>query len=206
MDVTANDRLDADTGPNNELNHPVLSSVKLSGTTAAVTGTLEAEPDAEHILDVYANRTPQAQSLGDRPCDASERGEGELRLAQRTVRTDALGSATFSLDVPGVRAGDELTANVTKTAGGDEAMQPPPSTGEFSPCFTVEAAAAGTGVGTTPSTASGTAPRDAQRSPAAAPRSSSRALAATGVGPWVPLTGGALVMAGMALAVRRRRA
>lgn len=183
--------------PATKQNHPVLTAGWL-GTTplAAVTGMLEGERDATYVVDVYANRTWQEQALNGRACDASERGEGEVYLASTELTTDALGSAEFGIDVPGARTGDLLTATVTKTAGGDTLMQPPPSTSEFSPCFAVEAAPAPQEPGPGP-----TSVADPASGPGSGSLSGSGSLAATGLS-WAPAVGGALLL--LLVAARRR--
>ncbi len=208
VDVTANGRLDGDTGPNNEQNFPVLTAGRLGQTGAADgTGRLEGERDGTYVVDVYANRTPhtaprtpQEQAPDGRACDASERGEGEVYVASTEVTTDALGSGEFGLSVPGARTGDLLTATVTKTAGGDTLMQPPPSTSEFSPCFAVEAAPALAQPGPSPTSVSDTATGVGSASGVGS-TSGSRTLAARGA-PWAPAVVGVMLI--LVVAARRR--
>lgn len=134
-DVSVVDDVDGDTGPNDEQNPPLLSAVSRSGDRASVQGSLVGERGAEYAVDVYVNRTLQAEAAG--ACDASGHGEAERYLTTVTVRTDGLGRVEFAFDVLGVRSRDELTATATKTRGGDELAQQVGSTGELSPCLRV---------------------------------------------------------------------
>lgn len=139
VDVTANDDLDPDTGPNNEQNHPEITTATDGGKRAVLAGELRSEPDATYVLDFYANFTEQAESENGDACDPSGRGEGESYLGSVEIQTDGSGVATFSDRVEKLDEGTIVTATATKLAGGDEAMQPPPATSEFSPCAEVAA-------------------------------------------------------------------
>ena len=109
--VTANDAGDADAGPNNRQNFPVLST---AGTSSA-TGTLNSAPSTSFRVEFFASAS----------CDASGNGEGQIFLGATDVTTDAGGNATFNAELGTVQAGQFVTATATDPQG---------STSEFSPC------------------------------------------------------------------------
>ncbi len=118
--VTANDPLDADTGPNTLQNYPVLSAASSDQSETRIDGSLNSTPNTQFKLDFY--------SQGD--CDPSGFGEGGRYIGQSTVTTNGSGNATFSqltfnLSIP---AGEKLTATATAPNG---------STSEFSQCVTI---------------------------------------------------------------------
>jgi CSLREA domain-containing protein len=86
---TPNDPIDADTGPNELQNHPVLS---VGG------GTLASAPNTTYRIEFFSNSA----------CDQSGFGEGETFLSAISVTTDALGTASFS-----VPSGSNVTATAT---------------------------------------------------------------------------------------------
>ena len=110
--VTANDDLDADTGPNSLQNFPVISF--LTKGSKQITGTLNSLPNEEFTLDFYSNSR----------VDASRFGEGERYLGAETVLTDGLGEASFDVTFAMEPfLGELITATATNSAG---------STSEFS--------------------------------------------------------------------------
>lgn len=116
--VTPNDPGDADTGPNNLQNIPVID-VSRSGPKTFVSGTLNSLPNTVFTLDFYAS--PAA--------DATGYGEGERYLGSwtgSTVGNDL--SFEVLLDAATV-AGEVVTATATEEAAG--------STSEFSAAVTV---------------------------------------------------------------------
>ncbi len=127
--------LDNDTGPNNEQNHPILSSLVRNGESGTIEGRLDGERTANYVVDVYLNRTADA-AAGGRACDPSDLGEGEVFLRSFTLRTDTIGAAPFTIDVSGIAPGETVTATATKTGGGNDPLQPAGPTSEFSPAST----------------------------------------------------------------------
>ena len=112
--VTANDAGDADTGPNDLQNYPVLTAASRGVSDTTIEGTLNSTPDTTLTIDFYSNST----------ADPSGFGEGETYLGSTTVRTDAAGDVSFSATVSDVvPAGHFVTATATNPAG---------STSEFS--------------------------------------------------------------------------
>ena len=102
--VTANDAGDADTGPNNLQNFPVIASAASNGVTVTVQGTLDSTPNTVFRIELFN---------GD--SDPSGFGEGADPIGALNVTTAANGQASFSLDVPaGVTA---ITATASHPAG-----------------------------------------------------------------------------------------
>ncbi|MEO7317947.1 MAG: FG-GAP-like repeat-containing protein, partial [Chthoniobacteraceae bacterium] len=88
--VTANDALDADSGPNTLLNFPTLTSATLVfGSTYTVSGDYDGAPNATFTIDLYANAV----------ADPTGFGEALSRLTSFTVTTDNAGRATFTQNV-----------------------------------------------------------------------------------------------------------
>jgi hypothetical protein len=89
--VTANDALDADTGPNNLQNFPVLTAVMTNGASSAtVAGSLNSAPSTTYRVELFASSA----------ADPTGFGEGERYLGFATVSTDAAGNAVFGATVP----------------------------------------------------------------------------------------------------------
>jgi hypothetical protein len=67
--VTAHDRGDGDTGPNNLQNFPTISSASVTATKIQVGGTLDSIASADYWVEVFANTA----------CDPSGFGDGHYR-------------------------------------------------------------------------------------------------------------------------------
>jgi titin len=118
--VTANDAGDADSGPNNLQNFPVLSAA-VPGASTAIAGTLNSQPNTTFKVDFYASAT----------ADPSGYGEGQRYLGSITVTTDGSGNASFNLLLAAATsAGEILTATATDPSG---------NTSEFSLAVAVQA-------------------------------------------------------------------
>lgn len=100
--VTANDVADADTGPNNRQNHPLLTAVTVSSATT-VTGTFNSTPA----------RTFRVEFFNSPAADPSGFGEGRTFLGFITLVTDAAGNAAMTATLPPVPAGSVVTATAT---------------------------------------------------------------------------------------------
>jgi hypothetical protein len=110
--ITPNDSTDADTGPNDLQNTPVLTSAATrSGGGGRVQGTLRSTPNSTFTIEFFANEGG--------PADA----EGAAYVGSTTVRTDGSGRATFTVDLPAVARRTTITATATNAGG---------STSEFS--------------------------------------------------------------------------
>ena len=112
--VTPNDPLDPDTGPNLLQNFPLLGP---GTTTLAAVGTINSTPGVTLTLDFYANAT----------CDPLNYREGDIYLGSTVVATDGSGNATFNYTYAygPAPAGSFITGTATDVQG---------NTSEFSPC------------------------------------------------------------------------
>lgn len=104
--VTANDNLDADSGPNDLSNFPDIHSAIPSGSLVQVIGVLNAKPNTSYVLDFY--------SSVDR--DPSEYGEGQYYVGSINVTTDGTGKANFNSNLLN-QPGGWMTATATDSAG-----------------------------------------------------------------------------------------
>jgi len=102
--VTPNDVGDADTGPNNLQNFPIIASAISDGTNTTVSGTLNSTANTTFRVEFFANSA----------LDSTSFGEGEQFLGFTTVTTDASGNVSFTETIPtGVPVGQLITATVT---------------------------------------------------------------------------------------------
>ncbi|MEG4932830.1 DUF4347 domain-containing protein, partial [Microcoleus sp. F8-C3] len=102
--ITANDAGDADTGANNLLNTPVLTTATASAGSVTVAGTYNSTPNTNFTLQFFANTPPGTQ--------------GQTFIASIPVTTDAAGNAAFNQTFPAaVTAGQLITATATDAAG-----------------------------------------------------------------------------------------
>ena len=115
--VSANDPLDADTGPNELQNYPRLLFAAL-GTNPRVYGSLQSTPLAEFEIDLYSNAI----------CDPTNHGEGQTYLASVTVTTDAFGNARFLSPIPPIPMTHMITATATDSND---------NTSEFARCIPI---------------------------------------------------------------------
>ena len=124
--VTNNDLNDADNGPNNLQNFPVISSVARIAGGVHVNGSLDVPPSAPAIyqIGVYASVE----------CDAfTNHGEGEMLLGVQAVSLSG-SSETFSFDQLSpatIPFGGQITLTATAPNG---------STSEFSTCAALDPA------------------------------------------------------------------
>jgi len=113
-----NDACDADTGPNNLQNYPVLTAANLSGPGTVVTGTLNSTASTTFDVDLYASPS----------CDGSGFGEGAAYLGTTTVTTNGSCNGSFTASLP-VSVTGVITAIATDPGG---------NSSEFSQCRTVQ--------------------------------------------------------------------
>jgi hypothetical protein len=105
--VTLNHAGDANTGPNNLQNYPVILTAD-PGTATTVSGTLSGTAGTTYTLDFYASAQPSWLFFGD----------GQRYLGSQTVTTDANGNAGFSATLSAATgAGEWLTATATDPGG-----------------------------------------------------------------------------------------
>jgi CSLREA domain-containing protein len=116
----ANDPGDGDSGPNNRLNFPVLTSVVNGGVVTTVTGQIE---------NGLPNMTFQVQIFSSPSCHSTGFGEGATYHATQSVTTNASGNATFTVNIsPIIPDGDAVTATATDSDG---------NTSQFSECINI---------------------------------------------------------------------
>lgn len=114
--VSANDPLDADTGPNGMQNFPVLKSAQASGAGIRVEGEIDLPAAGGVAIDFYASSA----------CDPSGHGEGKVFLGTLPRYFEQAGVNQFVLDLP---LDDSSLRQITATATGVD------GTSEFSACF-----------------------------------------------------------------------
>jgi CSLREA domain-containing protein len=112
--VTPNDAGDADTGPNNRQNFPLIKTVTY-GAQTQVAGLLHSVAATTFDVDVY-----WSPACSDFP---REFDQGENYLGSGQVTTDGSGNGAFNLNLPAVPNGSRISATVTDPGG---------STSEFS--------------------------------------------------------------------------
>ena len=124
--VTPNDPGDPDNtgsgdGPHDLQNYPVLESAVSQGGTTQVTGTLDSLPNADYLVEIFANAA----------CDPSGHGEAETSLGQLQLTTDAQGIAVIDATFPvGLAAGQSVTATAIDSIN---------QTSEISMCLAIQA-------------------------------------------------------------------
>jgi len=102
-----NDPGDADTGPNELMNYPVLDLARATPGQLIVRGTIDTQDPARVLIEFFANRVPTPGG------DPSGHGEGAVFLG--TARPDVHGRFTATL--PPVSLGTLITATATDAAG-----------------------------------------------------------------------------------------
>ncbi len=119
---TPNDPGDADAGPNDLQNFPVIATAVQRPGRLVLTGTLDTRAGDVRV-EFFANTA----------CHASGFGEGEIPIGTITVRAtgDAQNPAVFTVELPVTARGQVITATATDAVG---------NTSEFSPCVSVNAA------------------------------------------------------------------
>ena len=127
--ITANDATDADSGPNNLQNFPVITLAQVTGSTRTITGTLNSTPT--EVFDIDFFQSPS--------CDSSGNGEGKTYLGSMTTDpTDASGDVSFTFHPTVLTIGQVVTATATSTGASF-------STSEFSQCFAINDGSPGAG-------------------------------------------------------------
>ena len=106
--VTANDPNDADNGPNNLQNFPLLTSVTSVGSNTTIQGNLNSTPNTTFQIDFYTSSA----------LDPTGNGEGAQFLNSTAVTTDGNGNATINASFPvALGAGRVVTATATDPNG-----------------------------------------------------------------------------------------
>lgn len=104
---TANDDGDADSGPNQLQNFPVLTEGTLESGATRISGRLNSRPSSTFVLDFYSSPVP----------DPSGNGEGDQYLGAAEVTTDASGGADFQVRLTVEARSRFLTATATDPSG-----------------------------------------------------------------------------------------
>ena len=105
--VTPNDNLDADSGPNDLQNFPVLKAALFNGSTrpinTTITGSLNSLAGNAYRIEFFDNNGGATSFIGE-----------------QGVITDASGNANFSVPIPGFAtgSGDSITATATRIING----------------------------------------------------------------------------------------
>lgn len=105
--VEPNDIGDADTGPNNLQNYPVLETVSNSGGMTTVTGKLNSAANTTYRVEFFAND----------PLDPSGYGEGQTFLVAKDVPTNGSGNANFNESFPQLTDTQFVTCTATDPSG-----------------------------------------------------------------------------------------
>jgi hypothetical protein len=134
---TANDVGDADTGPNEKLNYPVITSAAAvsGGAGTRIQGTINSRPNSQVEVHLYMNAS----------CNPSGNGEGQRSLGSVVgLTTDSSGDATFDKQLNftiDTNVFPKVTAQSRRFAEGAYALPSPIEVSEYSPCFTVTGSA-----------------------------------------------------------------
>jgi peptidase C25-like protein len=104
--VTPNDAGDADSGPNNLQNFPVIGLICRSGGNITIEGTLASTASTTFTIDFYSSTNP----------DDSGFGEGGAYIGSTMVTTNPSGSGSFTASFP-FAGGGNITATATDPAG-----------------------------------------------------------------------------------------
>ncbi len=105
--VTPNDAGDADTGPNQLQNFPVLASASAAGSATHVLGSLTSAASTTYRVEFFANAA----------CDGSGNGEGQFPLGGANVQTDSSGIGVIDAILSASAMGPWITATATDPAG-----------------------------------------------------------------------------------------
>ena len=130
---TLNDDLDADEGPNDLQNYPVVtfSNYNVGGSLATVNGYIEAEPSTEYEIDTYF----------DSYADPEDIGQGNIYVGTDIVITDESGYAEFETQQSMVIASGTYkgSAIATNTSTGESSEFGPDPNSVIPATLTIEA-------------------------------------------------------------------
>lgn len=117
--VQPNDTGDADGGPNNYQNYPVIKKVIRKPAKLVIRASLNSTPNSTFAIDYYLS--PE--------CDKRDAGEGKTPLGWKAVATDGAGNRSFSNRFQIIASkGQVVTMTATDSQG---------NTSEFSYCASV---------------------------------------------------------------------
>ena len=120
--VTPNDANDADTGPNNLQNFPVINWVRRGDGIGNV--TINGVNNHEYRIQYYANTT----------CDPSGHGEGEVLLTTEIKTIVSGGLLTYNTPALAYGAREQITATATHDVNDNGNFDDDGDTSEFSAC------------------------------------------------------------------------
>lgn len=123
----ANDAGDADDGPNELLNHPIITTATLDNGQLAIAGTLDTNPNRIYRVALFGNT---------RACKPSRGGEAERFIGYVTVAADAAGHAAFQWNGAAPASGYVSVAAQAGTGQEDIYVD---STSRIGPCVPVTA-------------------------------------------------------------------
>jgi hypothetical protein len=108
--VTPNDAGDADFGPNNLQNFPVLTSATSAGGDTTIMGTLNSTASTSFRIEFFSNTS----------IDPTGFGEGQTFIGSTTVTTDAGGNASFTVNTGSATpTGRFITSTATSNVTND---------------------------------------------------------------------------------------
>jgi hypothetical protein len=132
---SANDVGDADAGPNEGLNFPVITSAVNEAGGTRIQGTINTRPNSQVEVHFF----------GDAACHASGSGEAARYIASVVgITTDGSGNATFDKQIGfaiNTAAFPVVTAQLRRSAEGAYPIPSPLEVSEFSPCVTITGSA-----------------------------------------------------------------
>jgi len=106
--VVLNDPGDADSGPNNQQNFPVISSAANTSSNTIVQGALNSAANTTFLIELFSNNT----------ADPGGFGEGQTFLGRAAVTTAADGTIAFTTAfTPSIPLGRLITGTATDPAG-----------------------------------------------------------------------------------------
>lgn len=118
---TSNDPCDADTGPNNLQNFPILTTAFSGAGSTTIQGTLNSGSNTTYRIEFFSNAV----------CDPAGFGEGQTFLGFTNTTTNSSCNASFNVTLPvSVASTTRLTATAT---------DPGNNTSEFSSCISLSA-------------------------------------------------------------------
>jgi CSLREA domain-containing protein len=101
--TTSNDRLDADTGPNNLQNFPSITSAVNTGGQTTIRGVIRSTPNEGFTIELFRN--PPGE------------GEGQKFIGGLTLAANADGERGFGIVTNEVAVGDNITGTATDSQG-----------------------------------------------------------------------------------------
>ncbi len=102
--IDPNDTLDADTGPNQLQNSPLITTQTINTTDVTISGTLNSEANKAYRIELFATN-PTFNEITDR--------EGNEFLGYQQITTNPSGDATWAINVPLSYLGQTFSANAT---------------------------------------------------------------------------------------------